>query len=34
VVQQVALLDSLPLDAFTLEQDRVSPAEVNVGRGE
>jgi hypothetical protein len=34
VVQQAALLDGLPLDAFALEEDRLSPAEVDVGRGE
>ena len=34
VVQQAALLDGLPLDALTLEQDGVSSAEVDVGRGE
>ncbi len=33
-MQQAAPLDGLPLDAFALEEDRLSPAEVDVGRGE
>jgi hypothetical protein len=31
VVQQTALLDSLPLDVLAVEQDRLPPAEVDVG---
>jgi len=34
VVQQAALLDGLLLDAFALEDDRLSPAEVDVRWGE
>ncbi len=30
MVQQAALLDGPPLDAFALEEDRLSPAEVDV----
>ena len=33
-MQQASLPDGLPLDALAVEQDRLSPAEVDVGRGE
>src|SRR3712207_8608784 len=33
-MQQAPLLDGPALDAFALEQDRLSAAEVDVGRGE
>jgi hypothetical protein len=32
LVHQAALLDGLPLDAFTVEQDGLAAAEVDIGR--
>jgi hypothetical protein len=34
MMQQASLLDGLALDAFTLEQNDLSSAEIDIGRGE